>query len=276
MMRVIDTFLFGGELDMLEIRLKYLGAVVDQFIIVESNHTFSGKPKPYHLEENWDRYKEWHDRILYLQIEQYPSEYTFNLVDYYTPTDGAFKMEYDCRNGLMHANELIKDDDVVFLSDVDEIFNKSALYTQTIFGMDGTPNGPTALGMDFYAYYLNNRTITGPDVCWAGTVVCSGRDWKFNTPQQLRDKRNTLPRWNGAGWHFSWMNGLDAIKNKIKSFAHTEFNRKHILDDQAILSAIEQGKEVLQRPYISYQLQPMAMFPEDLRKILEGYPHLIK
>lgn len=282
MSRVIDTFLFGGELDMLEIRLKYLGDVVDNFIIVESDRTFSGKRKPYYLDDNWERYEQWHDRILYLQIEQDPGEYTFNYVDRYTPTDGAFLMEMDCRNALMHANGEIPDDSIVLLSDVDEIWNKwvlfpshdSGLLYSTRLGLFATH--PVAIGMDFYAYYLNNKTVTGPDVSWGGTVMCSGRDWKNHTPQLLRDRRNTLPRYGGGGWHFSWMNGLAAIQNKIRSFAHTEFNRPHILDDQAILSAIENGRDVLQRPDISYQLQDMGVFPDDLRSILEQYPHLIK
>lgn len=275
MSRVIDTFIFGGELDMLGIRLKYLDPVVDNFIIVESNHTFSGLLKPYHLEQNWDRYKKWHDRILYLQIEQDPREYTFNNIDRYTPSDGAFKMEYDCRNSIMHANDLIPDDAIVLLSDVDEIWDKSAIFNNVI-GMNGYPPAPVALRMSFYAYYLNNRTVSGPDVSWSGTIMCSGRDWKNNTPQSLRDRRNTLPSLGGCGWHFSWMNGLDSIKNKIKSFAHTEFNRPSILDDQLILSTIEQGRDVLQRPGIFYKLENMNVFPNDLREVLDEYKHLIK
>ena len=35
-MKLIDTFLFFNELDLLEIRLKYLDSVVDYFIITES------------------------------------------------------------------------------------------------------------------------------------------------------------------------------------------------------------------------------------------------
>lgn len=276
MSRVIDTFLFGGELDMLEIRLKYLGDVVDNFIIVESDSTFSGKRKPYYLDDNWDRYEQWHDRILYLQIEQDPGEYTFNYVDRYTPTDGAFLMEMDCRNALMHANNVIPYDSIVLLSDVDEIWNKSILFDKNILGFKGMPQAPLAIGMDFYAYYLNNKTVTGPDVSWGGTVMCSGKDWKNHTPQLLRDRRNTLPRYGGGGWHFSWMNGLAAIQNKIRSFAHTEYCKDDILDDQAILSAIENGRDVLQRPGISYQLQDMGVFPDDLRSILEQYPHLTK
>ena len=273
--RVIDTFLFGGELDILEIRLRYLGDVVDNFIIVESNHSFSGKPKPYHLEDNWERYSQWHDRILYLQIEQDPSEYVFNKVDTYTPTDGAFKMEYDCRNALMHANHLIKDEDIVLLSDVDEIWDKSMLFDVDIRNYINSTRSALSAAQHFYAYYLNNLTAEGPDYIWKGSIMCTGQYWKNTTPQWIRDNRNNYKAILN-GWHFSWMNGLEAIKTKIQNFAHTEFNRPEILDDQAILKAIEEGRDVLQRPGVSYELKGLDIFPDDLRNILQDYPHLIK
>ena len=37
---IIDCFLFFQELDILEIRLKYLYDFVDKFIIVEANESF--------------------------------------------------------------------------------------------------------------------------------------------------------------------------------------------------------------------------------------------
>src|SRR5580700_2414481 len=40
--RVYDCFLFNGEVDVLSIRLHELNRIVDVFVIVESNQTFSG------------------------------------------------------------------------------------------------------------------------------------------------------------------------------------------------------------------------------------------
>jgi beta-1,4-mannosyl-glycoprotein beta-1,4-N-acetylglucosaminyltransferase len=39
---VFDAILFSNEMDMLEIRLRELYDVVDKFVIVESDHTFTG------------------------------------------------------------------------------------------------------------------------------------------------------------------------------------------------------------------------------------------
>jgi len=56
-MKIIDNFLFRNEYDILEIRLSILYEHVDQFTIVESDHTFTGKYKGYNLLEHKERYK---------------------------------------------------------------------------------------------------------------------------------------------------------------------------------------------------------------------------
>ena len=42
-MKIIDSFLFHNEFDMLKLRLEYLRDSVDYFVISECNYTFSGK-----------------------------------------------------------------------------------------------------------------------------------------------------------------------------------------------------------------------------------------
>ena len=267
---IIDTFIFAGELDTLEIRLKYLSPLVKYFIICESNYTFSGKPKTYYLEENWDRYSPFHHKIKYVQIEQDPSEFQFKDVTYFDESNGPFLMEAQTRNGLMHANSIINDDDLVILSDVDEIWNKNRVLT---IAMDARQSASVSLGMNFYGYYLNNRNVYGPDVYWNGSVVSSGRGWLETNPQAIRIKRNLLTSIPDCGWHFSW---IGDIKKKIQSFAHVEFNRPEIVSDSAIAKAIETGGDVLQRNGVKYQLVDLSSFPEDLKVILLQYPHLIR
>lgn len=267
MSSIIDTFIFAGELDVLEIRLKYLYSAVERFIICESDRTFSGKVKPYYLEENFDRFQPFHDKIEYIQIEQNPSDFEFRDVSYFDETNGPFLMEAQTRNGLMHANSLISNDNIVILSDVDEIWDKGKLLRSTI------PPYSVSLGMGFYGYYVNFRNISGPDVYWNGSVISPGNVWLGTTPQDIRVKRNLLASLPDCGWHFSWMGD---IKKKIQSFAHTEFDRPEITDDNAIARAIEAGSDVLQRNGVRYNLVDIKSFPEDLRAVLLQYPHLIK
>ena len=59
MAKIYDVITFFNELDLLELRLEMLDPYVDRFVIVECVETFSGKPKPLHLKENYDRYKKY-------------------------------------------------------------------------------------------------------------------------------------------------------------------------------------------------------------------------
>ena len=44
-MKIIDSFLFFNEFDMLDLRLNILDEYVDEFVLVESEVGFTGKPK---------------------------------------------------------------------------------------------------------------------------------------------------------------------------------------------------------------------------------------
>ena len=68
---MIDCFLFFQELDLLEIRLKYLNNYVDYFVIVESCQTFSGVDKDYVFEKNRERFEEYKEKIIYHKVEDF-------------------------------------------------------------------------------------------------------------------------------------------------------------------------------------------------------------
>ena len=57
-MKVIDSFLFFNEFDVLRMRTEYLKDVVDYFLICECKYTFSGKEKPYYLDDIIDELDE--------------------------------------------------------------------------------------------------------------------------------------------------------------------------------------------------------------------------
>ncbi len=65
---IYDFFLFGHELDTLEIRLHELYEYVTLFLIAESETTFSGKRKPLYLKENWSRFAKYHDKIRRVEV----------------------------------------------------------------------------------------------------------------------------------------------------------------------------------------------------------------
>ena len=64
-LKVLDAVLMSSELDLLEIRMNELDSVVDYFLIVESNATFTGLPKETYFAFNHDRFSKFQHKIVY-------------------------------------------------------------------------------------------------------------------------------------------------------------------------------------------------------------------
>ena len=271
---IYDAFCFFNELDLLEFRLKLLYDHVDKFVICESNLTFSGYNKSYNYYDNISRFEKWNDKIIYLPIEQNKEDFSFRDVNTYTPDNGPFKVEYEQRNALFYIRENVKDDDMVLMGDLDEIPDPKVI-DQLKRTSDYKKEGALSLNMLFHYYYTNCQVI-GYDRYWNGTVVCDGKYFKDNAPQYIRDKRNMYPRVLNGGWHFSYLGGIEKIKTKIRSFAHTEFNRPDILSDDNISQAIAEGKDILKRPGVSYSYVSLEEYPSHLKEVMLQYPQFIK
>lgn len=71
-MKIIDSFIFNNEFELLNYRLGLLYPFVDHFIICESMFTFSGQSKPLHFMNHIDRYSHYRDKILHLYIFEFP------------------------------------------------------------------------------------------------------------------------------------------------------------------------------------------------------------
>ena len=69
---IFDCFTFCNELDLLELRLETLSDVVDKFVLVEADRTFTGKSKPFFFAENKARFTNYLDRIIHVQVEDMP------------------------------------------------------------------------------------------------------------------------------------------------------------------------------------------------------------
>jgi beta-1,4-mannosyl-glycoprotein beta-1,4-N-acetylglucosaminyltransferase len=166
------------------------------------------------------------------------------------------------------ANELVDDRDLVVLGDLDEVPDPRIFRKVDINGE------PRSLSMLFHYYFMNCQNV-GVERWWNGTVVCSGRQFKEHTPQALRDKRNDWKPIPKAGWHFSYLGGLEKIKYKIQSFAHTEFNKDEYTSDENILSALEEGKDIFKREGVKYKFVSTYYYPSFLRKNMLQYPTFI-
>lgn len=245
--KIIDTFLFFNELDLLEIRLNALAPYVDRFVLAECPITHSGKPKPLFFKENKDRFKDFDITHLIVPV-----------------TEGtSWVLEHYQREYLMNGLLDVSGEDIILLSDMDEIPNLENYKV----GDEG------AFRQKLYYYYCNIWT----GIFWKGTLAF--RKKHIRTLNKIRNRRTGYPTIvSDGGWHFSTLGTTEQILYKIESFAHIE------LDTPEIKDRIAENRINLTDPYNrtaknwknrGYQLRvEMPNGPKYLLDNKERYNHL--
>ena len=231
---IYDCFYLLDELDLLEIRLGLLDSVVDKFIIVESNETFSGVSKTLHFKENEERFSKWRHKIIYYVVNDYPNDEKLYNMAYASPNTGDksdyWLEEFYQKESLQKALVGLDEEDLVFISDIDEIWNPNIL---PITGDE--VYRPIQLS---YMYYLNNRTDLNWQEGWTGTIATKYKNIKNACINHLRTDEVTpyVPIENG-GWHFCSLGG---IEQKKKSWN----NPKMDIFDSTVQAKREKGSRI--------------------------------
>jgi beta-1,4-mannosyl-glycoprotein beta-1,4-N-acetylglucosaminyltransferase len=254
---IIDCFTFFNELDLLEVRLHTLAPWVDAFVLCEANRTFQGAPKPYFfLEDERDLRFCTGRPILAVRVD-------LSTMDT-LPAEAAWLREEVQRRSLYEALEggylgtrntahggKLSLMDRIILSDVDEIPDLS-VFSQI------DPDCPTIMAWNqkLYYYYVNMRCWD-----WVGPVSCPLGTFRslFDSDMQLfRNARGKAEMMINGGWHFSFLGGPAAIKQKIQAFSHTEY--RHCAADGNIEYALEHGwkknRDLFGRDMMHFELMP--------------------
>jgi beta-1,4-mannosyl-glycoprotein beta-1,4-N-acetylglucosaminyltransferase len=255
-MSIIDAFMFNDELDLLEVRLHELSDVVDKFVLVEATRTHTGHFKPLYYKMNKARFHEFSDHIIHIIVEDMPiteREIANELINggdlEWIESDWQFESnwvrERFQRNAIMRGLEYADPDDIVIISDADEIVRASVVkdLEQTL------PDGLIAIEQTLHTYYLNWKCTNMP---WPGTKILRMKN--IFTPSCDRLHTKPLKFIKDGGWHFNFLGGADVIRKKIKSYAHGEFNVPEVLDN--IEQRLYQKKDALGRLY-QYEVIPL-------------------
>mgnify|MGYP003881785099 CR=1 FL=1 len=230
-MRIFDCFMFYDEEVVLDIRLNSLRNFVDYFVIVESKFYHNGKKRDLKFDIN--RYSEFKNKIIYIvQDEELQNLEKINENDdegmiSSKLISNAHKRENFQRNLIINGLNKANEDDLIIISDVDEIpnlkdlniaivKNKIVIFKQNIF------------------YYKLNRYLEG--FVWYGSKACKKKNLK--SPQWLRNIKNKkFNFWRldtffsekkyinkiyikDGGWHFSNLKKPIDIEVKLKSYLH--------------------------------------------------------
>ncbi|KAL4570257.1 hypothetical protein LXL04_025909 [Taraxacum kok-saghyz] len=110
--RVFDAVLFSNEIDMLTIRWKEIYPYITQFVLLESNSTFTGIPTRLNFAINREKFDFIDSRLTYGTIG-----------GRFRKGENPFIEEVYQRLRLDHLLRIagIEDDDLLIMSDVDEI-----------------------------------------------------------------------------------------------------------------------------------------------------------
>ena len=255
-MKIYDCFQFFNEENILDLRLNILDKHVDFFVIVESTTDHQGNEKKLNFDIN--KYKKFQKKIIYIVVED-----TLDAIK--KPHLGQNSLvERHQRNSIMKGLKNCSDDDLVIISDVDEIpdLNKLNLFNQK--------KRYAVFLQKKFDYKLNLLNETEGD--WHGSKICLKKD--LRSPQWLRDlKFKKNPFWridkiknlqiiNDGGWHFSYLQSPDDILKKIVSFSHGERNVPTFANQKNIEEKIKMQKNIFDLGFSYRKIDIDHTFPK--------------
>ena len=230
-MRIFDCFMYFDEDLILDLRLNVLDKYVDYFVIVESVFTHKGEKRK--LKYDPSKFRKFNKKIIYLVYEEVPKN-----IEQISENDdekeksrkyilNAAYRENGQRNFILSGLRNTNDEDIILISDVDEIPNLENVNFNEI------KQKIILFNQDMFYYKFNLKL---PNLVWTGTKACKMKYLK--SPQWLRNikdkkypfyridillsdkKYNSIKFIDEGGWHFSNIKTASEIEHKLKSYLH--------------------------------------------------------
>ena len=216
---------------LLDLRLNSLDKFVKKFVITEATYTHNGTKKE--LKFDIMKFKKFKDKIVYLVVDKQP-ENIMNLSKEDTRERRGEKLilngmarDYFQRENLSRGIKEASDNDLILISDLDEIPNLNKLDFSKI------RNNIIIFEQKMFYYKLN---LFYEDYTWLGTKAVKKKN--FLSPQWLRNiKGKNYPKWRidtffskkkysnlyfvqDGGWHFTCLRTAEELEKKLLNFAH--------------------------------------------------------
>jgi beta-1,4-mannosyl-glycoprotein beta-1,4-N-acetylglucosaminyltransferase len=224
--RVFDAVLFSNELDLLKIRWKELNPYVNEFVLLESNSTFTGLPKHFVFANNRDEFKFVDQRLTYGNV---PGRYKKGQNPFVEEAYQRLALDFLLKKAG------IQDDDLLLMSDVDEIPSR-----HTIDLLRWCDDIPPVLHLRL-KNYLYSFEFLFDDNSWRASVhVYKSGKTKYAHYHQsdviLAD----------AGWHCSFcFRHISEFVFKMKAYSHFDRVRfSNYLNPKRIQKKICQGSDL--------------------------------
>tara|TARA_Y100000996_G_scaffold304171_1_gene241443 strand:- start:275 stop:1087 length:813 start_codon:yes stop_codon:yes gene_type:complete len=263
---IYDCFSYWDEDLLLDLRLNILNKIVDYFVIVEGNKTWQNNSKE--LRFDIKKFQKFKDKIIYVPVTDLPDG------------DDPYLRENYQRNSISRGINNAKDDDIILISDLDEIPNP-----KVINNFSHKMRYASFKQMHFY-YKFNLQSKNNP--FWNGTRICVKKYLK--SPQWLRNlKFKKRPFWRidkfrlnnlieNGGWHFCNLKTPDNLLYKYKNLCETNdpINFKEKIDERFLnINEIEKriikGEDIIGRDDSFNKIPLDSLFPSYLIENKDKY-----
>jgi beta-1,4-mannosyl-glycoprotein beta-1,4-N-acetylglucosaminyltransferase len=284
MKKIYDCFNFYNEFDILDLRFNVLDEYVDYFVIIESSVTHSGQPKKFFFDENKEKYGKFLDKIILYKVHDTLEDYInlpkskdkslqeiydFILVqknfDRFHPNKD-YSRDFFQKESVRRALINCDDDDLILISDIDEIPNPEILKNLNDYSLDNTLY---RFNQKMCYFYLNVLK----DEYWCGTRMGLYKNLKNLSFNEVRGNKELTTEISNGGWHFSFMGGSEMVINKLTTYCHRDMVNDNIINniENNILNNVD--------PFLRSTLKIVEIdetYPKYLLNNIEKYKHLIK
>ena len=228
-MKIFDCTTFFKEKMMMDVRFNILDEYVSKFIVVESTFSHSGEKKKLHF--NINDYPKFKEKIEYIVIENEPVDLIKDdklLKDSYYKRSNSLKRIEQSYEYMLNGLDSAVDNDLILLSDNDEIPNLSSLLIEDLKKTD------YVIFKQLFFYYKFN--LFYDRVPWFGTKGCKKKRLKkLSTIRNLKNKKypfwrldtyfsdikqNNLKVVDKGGWHFTNIKTPEELFDKFINFGH--------------------------------------------------------
>ena len=135
-------------------------------------------------------------------------------------------------------------------------------------------------------YKLN--IFNGHESPWEGTRICKKKNLKsidylrqkilsknLNYSFLRFDKEKSIEIFNDGGWHFNYLLKPIDISKKLKTFAHTEFDKEKFTKIEIIENNINKLRDLFNRGHTYEVVEIDKSFPDYILKNIENYKNFI-
>ena len=250
--KIFDCITFFNENYIFNLRYNILKDFVDYFVICESKYDHKGNSK----------------KINFINKSEFDSSKIIHLVlEKSFPKDSnPWQNQATQRDFMLQNLQLAGSEDYIFFSDPDEIPDPK------IFKEFKLEKKYGIFMQKSFVFKFN--IFNSYETPWEGSRVCKKKN--LNSIDFMRqevrkknldygfwrvDKEKSIQIYENAGWHFNNILSPEDISKKLKTFAHTEYNRDEFTNIDAIKNNIHEMRDLFDKGNKYYRVELDNTFP---------------